>query len=1019
VGRPFSFEGAPAKVSALGGGGAVPLTIAQLEEIVAELLQRPKHEKVRVLVSKLLTDGLGAQSSDLTFEEQTVEVRGRMDALLGRTVIEFKSDLRREDFEKQLAGYLKDRKAQTGRDFVGIVTDGAVFSAHELAADRESLEFLREYKPSLDNPRGLLTWLESVVALQDRLDPEVERIKQELGRESVLYARAMRELRRLWDEVGSDPEVQVKRQLWDRLLRVAYGSDIEAPELFLQHTYLVIVAKAVATAAFVDHLPDNGRDLLDGKEFTDLGISGAVEADFFDWILSAEGGDSLVLKIARQAARFDLSQIEADVLKGLYESLIDPAQRHELGEYYTPDWLAAWVVREAITESLKQRVIDPACGSGTFLFHAIRHLAAAGKKAGLPAVKIISRAEEKIAGIDVHPVAVIFARATWLLAMLPMFEEGRPRSLSIPVYLGDALQWNARELMGVNELEILVPPAKEGGTPSVLRFPEEAVIDPSNFDRLLDTMLTYAEAAREAKEFSGWLKGQGYSEPARTMLSESYSLLCRLNEQGRNHIWGYVARNLSRPIWLSTEKQKADVVVGNPPWVRYSAMSKANQERFKEEATRSGVWVGGKAATANDLSAYFFARSVDLYMKRNGHIAFVVPYAAMSRDPYAKFRTGDFNKWRSQPKAIRFTNAWTFPSDVQPLFPVPSCVLFGEGVKLPRKLPEKVTRFSGTLPKRDASPDLAEKCFRSVQEPWPEGTGETGSSYEKKFRQGATLSPRRMVIVEELAAGRLGINRQAPRVRGRTSTQDKKPWKSLKPLEGPVEIDALRTVYLGESIGPYRVLSDVTGVIPWNPQTKLLMDSEAALKTGYRSLAHWLSDAEGLWEKYGRGSMSLLDRWDYNHALRVQFPIAPSRVVYAKAGTQPAAAIIEHPTAVIDHMLYWMACKSHEEARYLCAVLNSETARSRAEKFQAEGQFGKRHFDKAMFSLAIAEFEPKNQLHKELAAAAMHAEFVASRVEVKEGEYFVTTRNRIRKTLAEEGIAEDIDKLVEKLLGPV
>lgn len=90
-----------------------------------------------------------------------------------------------------------------------------------------------------------------------------------------------------------------------------------------------------------------------------------------------------------------------------------------------------------------------------------------------------------------------------------------------------------------------------------------------------------------------------------------------------------------------------------------------------------------------------------------------------------------------------------------------------------------------------------------------------------------------------------------------------------------------------------------------------------------------------------------------------------------------------------------------------------------AEQWQSEGQWGKRDFDKALLNLPIPEFDAKNDLHKELAAAAMHAEFVASRVEVKEGEYFVTTRNRIRKTLAGEGIAEDIDKLVEKLLAPV
>ena len=998
----------------------MPLAISQLEEIVAELATRPGHEKVRTLIYRLLTEGLGAKSQDVTFEKQTFEVRGRMDALLGRTVIEAKRDLRQEKFEAQLAGYLKDRKAETGQDFVGIVGDGATFSVHELAKDGETLERIGpEFKPSAEEPHRLLNWLESVVALQDRLPPDVERIKLELGRDSVLYPRAMRELRALWEEVGADPEVTVKRQLWDRLLRVAYGSEIEAPELFLQHTYLVIVAKAVATAAFVNPLPASGRELLDGKEFRDLGIVGAVEADFFDWLLSGPEGDALVLRIAHQAARFELGNIEADVLKGLYESLIDPEQRHELGEYYTPDWLAEWIVAEAVDDPLKQRVIDPACGSGTFLFHAIRRLAAAGQEADLPPAEIVSLAAEKIAGIDIHPVAVIFARATWLLALLPTFSEDRPRSLSIPVYLGNSLQWNARELMDVNELEIQVPPAVEGDKPSVLRFPEDAVIDPNAFDELLDTMLSHAEAGRPAKDLAALLKGHGLDATARTMLSETYELLVRLNEEGRNHIWGYVARNLSRPIWLSTEKQKADIVIGNPPWVRYSSLSKENQERLKQEATRAGIWVGGKAATANDMSAYFFARSVDLYMKRKGKIAFVLPYAAMSRDPYAKFRTGDFNKWRSAPKAVRFTAAWTFPSEVQPLFPVPSCVLFAEGTKHPAKLPGKVRRFAGHLPKRDASPETGERYLTEKEEGWPASTGVTGSAYEALFKNGATLWPRRLVIVEELPGGRLGRNARAPRVRGRTSKQDKLPWKGIDPLEGPIEIEMLRPVLLGEAIGPFRVLSHVTGVVPWNPSTRSVMDSAAALRAGLRNLARWLSEAERLWNTHGPKAMALSQQIDYFGKLSGQFPLSAIRIVYSKAGSQPAACVVRDASAVIENGLYWKACKTDAEANYLSAVLNSETARSRAERFQAEGQWGKRHFDKAMFNLPIPIFEPKNELHKELSAAAMQAEFVAARVEVKESEYFVTTRNRIRKTLAADGIGGEIEKLVEKLLGPV
>ena len=51
-----------------------------------------------------------------------------------------------------------------------------------------------------------------------------------------------------------------------------------------------------------------------------------------------------------------------DVLKLLYEVLIDRAERHGLGEYYTPDWLAAKMVRLAIDKPLSQRALDPACG---------------------------------------------------------------------------------------------------------------------------------------------------------------------------------------------------------------------------------------------------------------------------------------------------------------------------------------------------------------------------------------------------------------------------------------------------------------------------------------------------------------------------------------------------------------------------------------------------------------------------------------------------------------------------------
>ena len=78
-------------------------------------------------------------------------------------------------------------------------------------------------------------------------------------------------------------EVVLKRQLWDGLLREAYGTEVGDDALFLQHTYLTIVAKTIA--ARVLDLPADAADaILSGQALDEVGIQGAVESDFFDWI---------------------------------------------------------------------------------------------------------------------------------------------------------------------------------------------------------------------------------------------------------------------------------------------------------------------------------------------------------------------------------------------------------------------------------------------------------------------------------------------------------------------------------------------------------------------------------------------------------------------------------------------------------------------------------------------------------------------------------------------------------------
>ena len=969
------------------------LSDEQLEEIVHGLSQRPGHETVRADVRQLLIDGLLVPRDDVQLEKHIPEVRGRIDALLGRTVMEIKSDLRREasDAEEQLTRYIKQRQDESGERYVGIATDGADFVSYELRDD--GLRELGTYTTDTANPNDLLSWLGPAVAAGDELPPEPEAVVRELGRQSLAWHRAVGDLRQAWAEAGAQPEPRLKRQLWAQRLELVYGAPVDGDDIFFQHTYLSVVAKTIAMHVLGLQTPQPA-DLLPGRPFEQAGVTGVVESDFFDWILAASNGADLVHRIARHVSRFRLSEVKADVLKGLYESLIDPEDRHDLGEYYTPDWLAARMCAAAIDQPLEQRVLDPACGSGAFLFHALRRLLAAAESEGLDTRPALQRCLDKVIGIDVHPVAVQIARVTYLLALGEKLRDPDRPNLAIPVYLGDALQWNVQGFLADREVFIKVPEGPE------LTFPYAVTRSPVDFDAVIELMLRLSDGGQQAPNFLAALRHRlpDLDDASRAMLGQTYADLHDLRLQGRDHIWGFVARNLVRPVWLSSDDQRADLVIGNPPWLSYRYMSERNQRRFREESKRLGIWAGGRVATHQDLSAYFFARCCELYLKQGSHIAFVMPYAALSRRQFAGFRSGNFLVHRTLQNSVlaHFMKVWAFDDDVQPLFPVPSCVLFARGGKV-GDLPSNVQRASGELPRRDATLAEADRWLAWREASWPNaGAGDAASPYHDKFRQGATLVPRFLCLVEPVAAGPLGGASQTPLVASRRSRQEKAPWKNLDPLKGNLERQFLRPVYLGESVAPFRLLTPPLGVIPWDPKLKGLLDAASAGLVGFPLLASWMSQAERLWDEHRSSDrLSFAKQLDYYGKLRVQFPVPPLRIVYAASGSKPAAAILEDTDAVIEHALYWAAVDTPNEARYLSTVLNSEVLRAIVADRQARGQWGARHFDKLLAG-AIPPFAPTNPLHAALAAAGHHAETIAA--------------------LAEDGVAHDIDSLVEKLL---
>lgn len=1001
----------------------MPITPEHLREIAHELISRPKHEKVRALVYELLVHGIGASSLELDFELPVPEVRGRIDALLGSTLFEFKSDLRKEqrDAENKLPGYLEQRQSVTGRHFVAIVTDGAIFTTYELRSGK--LQQLSTLETPVDQPSNLLSWLSAVVAVSEDLDPTAEIVERELGRGSLAWTLASQELRILWGELGNAPDVHLKRELWNGLIRRVYGATINEDLLFFQHTYLTIIAKTMAAHVLGVKI-NNPNDLLSGDPFMQAGIVGAVEADFFDWMLSSANGTDLVNRISNQASRFRLEDVQTDVLKGLYESLIDPEQRHALGEYYTPDWLAAMMCAEVINNPLKQRVIDPACGSGTFIFHAVKHMLNEADKAGLKNEEALQKACRQIFGIDIHPVAVQIARVTFLLALGQQRLKKRPSRLNIPVYNGDSLQWNTRAFMAERDVLIEVP-----GKQQLLEFPFEAAQDPDTFDTIISSMLEFSHQQLSADSLSAYLRRNNrFTKLTEETLIKTYITLCELDKEGRDHIWGFVARNLVRPIWLSQLENKADVVIGNPPWLSYNRMDSAMQERFRGECEARGLWMG-QVAQQQDLSAYFYVRCIELYLKSDGIIAFVMPFAAMTRRQFAGFLTGIYTTRKGRTgdnivyAAIRFKQGWAFSDSVKPLFPVPSCVLFAaneskSSSKIINRLPTIVRAASGTLPYRNTTLADSRNYLTWQDNPWPAvRKGRFTEGYANDFRQGAILIPVVFFRVKEIEEiGRLGRAGNLPLIESHRSSQEKSPWKHIPGLHGNIEPIFLRKVYLGESIAPYRALEPKLAIIPWDDQTSSLINAEDAQHYGYQYLANWLSQAEQQWIKHSKGKRTLKEQCDYYGQLSSQFPIAKLRVVYSKAGTLPAACLIQEISSVIDHSLYWMSPISKKEGYYLLSILNSETARRLSEGLQARGQWGARHFDKVILSLRIPKFDSSNELHLRLTKAAVRAEKVAAQVKFNDTTHFVKIRQLIRAALNEDGINKEIDTLVAELI---
>ena len=1026
---------------------------------LVDLAQRTTEANIQSAVRDLLLHGGLDLASGQIVNLEAPSGSGRIDVEVGSTVFEIKKDLSSPTVEKkaveQLVGYVAERQHTTSKRTVGVLTDGLRWSAWYLPAGHDELARIDSFRLDEDSDLGdldqLLVWLDGLMATKQQLPPTPREVEVRLGADSSATRLDLASLAALFDIAKDEPEVRLKQELWRRLLTVASGAavaDTDDTRLFLEHTYLVVMAELIGHAVIgYDIASQDPDELLRGRLFAQAGVYGVIEQDFFDWIGDVDGGIEWVGQLARRVARFDWDDVAHDVLKVLYESVIGRETRHALGEYYTPDWLARAVVQEVVDDPASQRVLDPACGSGTFLFWTVRHALQAAEAKGVPTREAIDDVASRVFGMDVHPVAVTLALITYLLAIGKQRLSNRG-PISVPVYLGDSVQFESAEgaLWGADGLVVHVADDGLGAQQQLaiyeqsLAIPQRVIDDVGTFDRLISELTDLAcdrPVGSAVPNIVSVLNRHGIHPSDREQVSDTFETLCHLNDNGRDHIWGYYLRNLARPRWLSQPGNRVDRIVGNPPWLAYRHMPDFMQARFKTLATQRGLWAGGQVATHQDLSALFVVRSCELYLKPGGKFGMVVPFATLSRQAYAGFRTGQWgpDNLRLQELPVRplrfvadasktgpvvqceLVQPWHL-GDIKPdIFPVPSAVIFGRRAddRSATAMPPTMLRWDGAQPDDPAATDTLQKvqvplvAVPTKDDDW--------SPYHPRFFQGAAFVPRSLVCVERTDAGPLGTPQGRVMVSAARSNQEKKPWKEIETLKGQIEERFVRLLHLGSTVLPFRLDTPWEAIVPWDGQRLLDADNEKVQQ--WPGLADWISRAEQLWEKHRANSARdhTLMRWvDYQGKLTRQFEVLDRpRVVYSTSGVNLAAAILRDSQAVVDDRLYWAAAASLDEARYLCAILNAPTTTEQVRPLQSVGAFGPRHFHKWVWALPIPHYDPGDDRQRRLVDLALQSEEVANAVDV-EGVAYPQNRSVVRRALGRAGLLDELNSLVGELM---
>jgi hypothetical protein len=998
--------------------------------------------------------GINAEEVDLEIpvSSKIFKLRGRIDAVFGNLIIEFKKNLPgNEDIaEEELKKYCQAYKEKYPNvNYLGIANDGIFFKVYRpvfedsKVAKLENIDNLDITKKSAED---VFLWFDSYLFSLAKISPSSKDLKKRFGLESPTYAVINQELKNLFDQVKDVNFVKIRKENWERFLEITYGEKPGELDLFFKHTYLSMFVKLLVHLILSKNFSiskEQISQIIYGDSFSKAGILNFIEEDFFMWILYPKlrtASIDILYKLLKELQVYDLDKIDEDILKELYQELIDPVQRRLLGEFYTPDWLAELIINDVLDNS-ELSVLDPACGSGTFLFQTIKYKIRELEKKNYDKRLILDHILKNVIGFDIHPLAVTISKTNYLLSIRELLRY-RPGDISIPVYMSDSLK--LPEKIEQTKMDDPNPKLKYEAGDNLFIFPLNIARDLREMDDIIEKLRNHAEAYKKSldnvyqKDNKKFLQSSYNNilisfEKAISKISipkdkeiiiDNLKLLLNLIKNDSDSIWTYILRNIYKPVVFNINK--VDILIGNPPWIALQFMKNMKYQNYLKDKSKDYSLVDKvHNITHLELATLFFCQCADQYLKTNGKIGFVMPRSVLIASHHEKFR-------KFENPLIKLDLVYDL-ENVDPLFRIPSCAIIGIKGKETVYPVERIV-VNGKLDSFNERLITAKSKLSFTNSNYIPHEKPLGQSfYFDKFSQGATLVPKCFWFVEIKYDEILGYNPSCPLVASEENRKAQKPWNMVK-VEGCVEKEFLFTTIASKDIIPFGYIKRKLIVLPiLNHNKKIEIVSSSSPELTTLELSNYLEIVEEKWKKYATDkskSISIYEWINYRNKLVNQNPNSRYKVLYVASSTFMTSCVL-HSTEpyiinleevefdiigfIAESTTYYFDTESEEEAHYLCAILNSRFLDQLIKPSQTKGKFGPRDIHKRPLSFPIPKFDPQSQEHIELSNLSKQShEKVKKELSSINTTSIGVIRKKLRKIL-EENLLQ-IDVKVENLL---